>query len=373
MELLDTLLADYTVRTVMLGCALLGFTAGALGVFALLRRQSLLGDAISHAALPGVAIAFLLTGSRDPLVLVLGALLSGWLGTLVVSAITRTTRLRQDAALGIVLSVFFGIGLVVLVIVNKLPTAGKAGLSTFLFGNASTLLARDVYTICVLGLACLICVLLFWKEFKLVSFDPQFAASTGLPERMLDTTLTTLIVLAIVIGLQAVGVVLMSALVVAPAAAARQFSDRLLNVVLLGGLFGAISGVAGAGISASVAQLPTGPVIVVVASVITALALCLAPHRGLLPDYLRHLAARRRIETQRILQALYRLVESDPDPFRPHDPNALRVVGLRSARNTINVLVDLGWVEYSGERGWIRLTESGWQEARRSVEGGAAG
>lgn len=369
MDWLGTLLSDYTVRTVMLGCALLGFSAGALGVFALLRRQSMLGDAISHAALPGVAIAFLLTGSRDPLVLVLGALFSGWIGTLVVNAITRTTRLREDSALGIVLSVFFGIGLVFLVIVNRLPTAGKAGLSTFLFGNASTMLTRDVWTICLLGLACLVCLFLFWKEFKLISFDRQFAATTGLPERLLDTSLTTLIVLAIVIGLQAVGVVLMSALVVAPAAAARQFSDKLFNVVMLAGLFGAVSGVAGAGLSASIARLPTGPVIVVIASAITLAALLFAPHRGLLPDYLRYLASRRRIQTQRILQALYRLVESDPDPFRPHDPHALQVIGLRSARHTLKVLVDLGWVEYVGERGWIRLTDSGWQEAQRSVEG----
>ncbi|MEZ5337499.1 MAG: iron chelate uptake ABC transporter family permease subunit [bacterium] len=369
MDALTALLSDFTVRTVMLGCALLGFTAGALGVFALLRRQSLLGDAISHAALPGVAIAFLLSGSRDPLVLVLGALASGWLGTLLVSAITRSTRLREDSALGIVLSVFFGVGLVILVIVNRLPTAGKAGLSTFLFGNASTMLTRDVWTICLLGLACLCCLALFWKEFKLISFDPQFAASTGLPERMLDTTLTTLIVLAIVIGLQAVGVVLMSALVVAPAAAARQFSDKLLNVVLLGGLFGALSGIGGAMLSASVEKLPTGPVIVVLASVLTLLAILLAPHRGLLPDWLRHLASRRRIETRRILQALYRLVESDPDPFRPHDPNALHAVGLKTARSTLAVMVDLGWVEYSGERGWVRLTAEGWEEARRSIGG----
>ncbi len=368
MDWLATLFSDYTVRIVMLGCALLGFTAGALGVFALLRRQSLLGDAISHAALPGVAIAFLLTGSRDPLVLVLGALVSGWIGTLVVSAITRSTRLREDSALGIVLSVFFGIGLVMLVIVNKLPTAGKAGLSTFLFGNASTMLASDVRTICILGLACLLCLFLFWKEFKLISFDPQFAASTGLPERLLDTSLTTLIVLAIVIGLQAVGVVLMSALVVAPAAAARQFSDRLFVVVMLGGLFGALSGVAGAGMSASIEKLPTGPVIVVFASIITVLAILLAPHRGLLPEYLRQLASRRRIETQRVLQALYRLVETDPDPYRAHDANVLQVVGLRSARHTIAAMQDLGWVERTEDRGWIRLTQAGWLEVQRSVQ-----
>jgi manganese/zinc/iron transport system permease protein len=367
---LAELFSDYTVRIVMLGCALLGFSAGALGCFALLRRQSLLGDAISHAALPGVAAAFLLTASRDPLLLVSGALISGWLGTLVVNAIVRTTRIRQDAALGIVLSVFFGAGMVLLAIVNQLPSAGKAGLKTYLFGNASTMLATDVRTICVLGLLCLVFLALFWKEFKLISFDREFAASTGLPERLLDTGLTTLIVLAIVIGLQAVGVVLMSALVVAPAAAARQFSDRLVIVVLLSGLFGALSGVAGAGISASMEKLPTGPVIVVIASLLAILSLLLAPHRGLLPDMLRQAASRRLIQTRRTLQALYRLVESDPDPYRPHDPNALQVIGLRAAGRTITVLVDLGWVEYSGERGWIRLTEQGWREARSSVRGG---
>src|SRR5687767_14200754 len=219
-ELLRQLLFDYTLRTVALGAAALGIVAGALGTFAVLRRQSLLGDAISHAALPGIVLAFLLTGSKSTLVLVLGAALAGWLGTLVVMLVVRHSRVPEDSALGIVLSVFFGAGLVLLTYVQKLPDASQAGLDRFLFGQAATMLERDVVVIAALGSLALLAVALFWKEFKLLSFDPDFGESLGVPMRAIDILLTTFLVIAIVIGLQTVGVVLMSAMVIVPAAAA---------------------------------------------------------------------------------------------------------------------------------------------------------
>src|SRR5687767_10522773 len=203
MDALGDLLRDHTLRTVSLGAALLGLVSGGLGTYAVLRRQSLLGDAISHAALPGIALAFLLTRSRDPLVLLLGAAAAGWLGTLAVMAITRSTRLKEDTALGIVLSVFFGFGLVLLTFIQQLPDASQAGLDRFLFGQAATLLARDVATIGALGLLALLTAMLFWKEFKLLAFDPDFAASLGFPMRRLDVLLTSVLVIAVVIGLQA--------------------------------------------------------------------------------------------------------------------------------------------------------------------------
>lgn len=279
--ILNGLLFDYTLRTVALGAAVLGVVSGCLGAFALLRRQSLIGDAISHAALPGVVLAFMLTGVKGPAVLMAGAALAGIAGVLLVIAITRSTRIKQDAALGIILSVFFGFGLMLLTFLQRDPNARQAGLNHFLFGQAATLLIGDVLLMALFGGAALIVLLLLWKEFKLLSFDRDFGASLGLPMPLLEVLLTFLLVLAIVIGLQAVGVVLMSAMIVAPAAAARQWTDRLGLMVALSGSFGALAGVAGAIISSLGSGLSTGPVIVLCISAIAAFSLLFGRSRGL--------------------------------------------------------------------------------------------
>jgi len=273
---------DYTLRTVALGAATLGAVSGALGVYAVLRGQSLIGDAMSHAALPGIALAYLLTRSKVPLVLMAGAAATGWLATLAVMAIVRRSRVKYDGALALILSVFFGVGLVLLTYLQNTPDAGQAGLDTFLFGQAAALVTDDVITMAVLGSLAMAGVGLFWKEFKLLAFDEAFGQSLGFPMRAIDIGLTTLIVVAIVIGLQAVGVVLMSAMIVAPAAAARQWTDRLSVMMGLSVAFGAASGVAGALLSSNLANVPTGPTIVLCASVIVAVSLFAAPHRGLL-------------------------------------------------------------------------------------------
>ncbi|HUF37031.1 MAG TPA: metal ABC transporter permease [Anaerolineales bacterium] len=286
-ELLHQLFFDYTVRTVALGTGILGIVSGALGAFAVLRRQSLLGDAMSHAALPGVVGAFMLTGSKAPATLLLGAAISGLAGTLFMIAITRYTRIKEDAALGIILSVFFGFGLMLLTFLQQNPNARQAGLNTFLFGQAATLLASDVRTMAVLGGGAVALMLVFWKEFKLLSFDRDFGGSLGYPMQGLEILLTGLLVVAIVIGLQAVGVVLMSAMVVAPAAAARQWTNALGKMVGLAAVFGAVSGITGAVLSSTGAGLSTGPVIVLCASVIVAISLLFAPNRGLVWNGLR--------------------------------------------------------------------------------------
>lgn len=273
--------SDYTLRTVALGAALLGMVSGALGSFAVLRKQSLLGDAISHAALPGIALAFLFTGSKATLVLVLGAGIAGWTGTLIVMSIVQTTRIKEDSALGIVLSVFFGFGLMLLTYIQKQPQASQAGLDKFLFGQAATLLERDVYVIAWLSFIALAIMVLCWKEFKIVSFDPGYAATVGLGVRRVDVLLTSVIVIAIVTGLQTVGVVLMSAMVVAPGAAARQWTNKLGVMVALSALFGAFAGASGAVLSSTAERLPTGPTIVVCLSVIVVVSLLFAPERGI--------------------------------------------------------------------------------------------
>lgn len=275
------ILFDYTLMIVTAGTALLGAVSGSLGTYAVLRRQSLLGDAISHAALPGIAIAFLLTGSKTPLILVLGAAIAGWLGTLLIMSIVRLTRIKYDSALGIVLSTFFGFGLVLHTRIQRTGNANQAGLDTFLFGQAATILKRDVLTIGILGGIAIIVMLVFWKELKLLVFDEGFAASLGFPIRALDVLLTSLLVIAIVLGLQAVGAVLMSAMLVAPAVAARQWTDRLGLMVFLAACFGALAGVSGTLISSSASRIPTGPTIVLCATVVVGFSIAFAPNRGL--------------------------------------------------------------------------------------------
>ncbi len=273
---------DYTLCIVIGGTAILGLTSGTIGVFAFLRRQSLLGDAISHAALPGIALMFLVTHTKNPTVLLLGGALSGGVGTMLMKLVTYKTTLKTDAILGIVLSVFFGFGLVLLTIIQKLPIANQAILNKFLFGNASTLLPEDVFVMAVVASVVLVMVVVFWKEFTLIAFDPVLAHVLGYPVRLLDMVLIFLLVLTIVIGLQTVGVVLMSTMLIAPAAAARQWTSSCGKMVILAGMFGAVSGALGAIISSMVDRLPTGPTIVVIVSVLVLCSLLFAPHRGIL-------------------------------------------------------------------------------------------
>ena len=279
---------DYTLMIVAIGAALLGAVSGSLGTYAVLRRQSLLGDAISHAALPGIAIAFLLTGSKTPLILVLGAAIAGWLGTLLILSVVRLTRIKYDSALGIVLSTFFGFGLVLHTLIQRTGNANQAGLDTFLFGQAATMLESDVLTIGILGGIAIVIMLVFWKELKLLVFDEDFAASLGFPTRALDILLTSLLVIAIVLGLQAVGAVLMSAMLVAPAVAARQWTDKFSVMMFLAACFGALAGVSGTIISSSASRIPTGPTIVLCTTVVVGFSIAFAPNRGLLWDRLRH-------------------------------------------------------------------------------------
>jgi manganese/zinc/iron transport system permease protein len=357
------LLTDYTLRTVALGAAALGATSGALGSFAVLRKQSLLGDAISHAALPGIALAFLFTGSKATPVLVAGAAVAGWLGTLAVMKITRATRVKEDSALGIVLAVFFGFGLVLLTYVQKRPDASQAGLDRFLFGQAATLLHRDVILIASLGSLALLGAALFWKEFKLLSFDPDYGASLGFPMRAVDVILTTLLVVSIVIGLQTVGVVLMSAMVVAPAAAARQWTDRMGRMVAVAGLFGALAGVSGAVISSLTEHLPTGPTIVLCLTALVVLSILFAPNRGVLWEAVRDRGSRNRLHMDAVLGDLHELARHHADPEHGHAAAVLEAMH-PGAHRELREMESQGWARQTGRDEWA-ITPAGRGEAER--------
>lgn len=360
------MILDYTVRTVALGAAVLGAVSGALGTFAVLRRQSLLGDAMSHAALPGIALAFLITREKDPWVLVAGAAVACWLAAIAVMAVVRQGRVKYDGALALVLSVFFGFGLVLLTAIQRLPNATQAGLDKFLFGQAAALLARDVTVMALLGGGAIAILLAGWTRFQVLSFDPDFAHSLGLRVRGLDVLLTSLLVVAIVIGLQTVGVVLMSALVVAPAAAARQWSDRLGPTVALAALFGATAGAAGALLSSMTVRLPTGPTIVLCASVIVGLSLAFGPARGLVWDRMRAARNRASVQADLVLRALYALARGHDDPGHPHAEAVLALsVEPKGVRRALETLAARGQVREAGPRAWA-LTHAGLAAAARA-------
>jgi len=291
-EAMASLFESSALRTVAMCAVALGVIAGAVGSFAVLRRQSLQGDAVSHAALPGVAIVFLL-GVREPGWLILGAAISGWVAMVLVGAIVRGSRVPFDAALGGALAVFFGLGLVLLTWMQRhMPSSNASALERYLFGQAALMRDADLRTILGFGGVALLCLALMWKEFKLLAFDPDFARVLGFPTRRLDLLLTTLTTIAVVIGLQAVGVVLMTALLIAPAAAARQWTDRLGRMVILAGFFGGLAGFAGVVLSHSASAaakraVATGPTIVLCATAIMAVSLVLGSSRGLLWSWAR--------------------------------------------------------------------------------------
>ncbi len=360
---------DYTLRVVAVGSGVLGATAGALGSFAYLRRQSLVGDALSHAALPGIALAFLVTGSKAPLPTIMGAALAGWLATLAVRLVVRRSRVPYDSALGMALAVFFGIGLVLLTEIQKRPDAAQAGLESFLFGQAASLLREDVVVMSVLGVGCLLLLGLLWKEFKLLAFDLEFGASLGWSMRRLDGLFTLLLVVAVVIGLRTVGVVLMSAMVVAPAAAARQLTDRLAPMVAISAAIGVVSGISGAVLSSLVPRLPTGPTIVLVLSAVVVLSLAFAPRRGLLWRWIKLGKLQPSAVLDPVLMHLYALAQQHPDdPDHGHGLAVLRTMSPAGAdlERALADLEDRGLVQTVGDRVWAP-TPIGRREAERAL------
>lgn len=277
-----TILQSYTTQMVLLGTALLGLASGIAGTFAVLRKESLIGDGLSHAALPGVVIAFLLTGIKDIEVLITGAALSSITAAWLITITVENSKIKFDGALATILSAFFGLGMVLLTYVQSLNDAGQAGLSKFIFGQAATILARDVYITSVAALIIIVLTALFWKELKLISFDVEYAKTLQIPVTFTLILYRSLLIMTIIIGIQSVGAILISSLLIAPAVGARQWTNKLGTMCILAGFFGMISAIGGTIWSTSVPKLPTGPAIIVILSILVLLSLIFAPNRGML-------------------------------------------------------------------------------------------
>lgn len=361
-------LSDPNVRSVVLGMVLLGASAGAVGCFTLLRKRALLGDAIAHAVLPGICVAFMLSGTKNIAVLMAGAIVSGWIALWAIDFITLRSRIKSDTATGLVLSVFFGVGILLLTVIQKSGNASQSGLDKFLFGKAAAMTISDVQLLAIVSVALLGTIAVFLKAFFIASFDAQFARSIGMPMRLIELLLATITVVAVAVGIQAVGVVLMAALLITPAAAARYLTDRLWVMLVLAIFIGALSGIGGAYISYIAPAMPTGPWVVVVLSLIAATCVFFAPRKGLVSRWWQHRRNRRQMLEENILKIFYQLGESNGDFFVPR-----RAIALQQRRPLTQAYLQQGLrqliakedIRLSSE-GWV-LTEKGKQNAQRLV------
>jgi manganese/zinc/iron transport system permease protein len=310
-----TLQAGYNTNLVLIGVTLLGAAAGVVGTFAVLRRRAMMSDTLSHATLPGICLAFLaavlldLDGRSLP-VLLAGATVSGVIGVLVVQAVVQTTRLPEDAAMGAVLSVFFGLGFVLLSHIQTLGTGAEGGIAKFIYGQTAAMSSGEAMTIAWVALGATLAAALLFKEFRLACFDREFALAQGWPVALIDLLMMALVVLVTVIGLRAVGLILIVALIIIPAAAARFWTERLSVMTVTAAGLGAASGYLGAAASALFPSFPAGGIIVLTAGAFFVISLLFAPARGVLAASLRQARLRFQIGSEHVLRAAFEALES---------------------------------------------------------------
>lgn len=276
------MLLSANAQWVLFSTLILGMASGMIGCLAYWKRQSLMSDALSHAALPGVVIGFWLIGTKNMPVMIAGAAISALLGALMIQWIRSSSRIKEDTAMGMILSVFFGFGIMMLTIVNRFAGGNQSGLDSFIFGQAASMVRKDVYTMMVLAAIVIIVVSIAFKEWKLFLFDPDFARGLGLSRRLMDGIYLAVLVMVIVIGIQAVGVILMAALLIIPAVSARYWTHSFKWMVFLSAIFGGGSGVIGTLISTMGIGWPTGPFIVLASAVLFVLSLVFGMEKGLL-------------------------------------------------------------------------------------------
>lgn len=295
-----TLQLGYNASLVALGAAALGLAAGAVGAFLFLHKRALVSDAASHSTLPGLVGAFLIVtlaggNGRSVLVLMAGSAVSAWLGLRWVRWLTTRTRLPEDAAIGVALSVLFGFGIVLMTVVQALPAGRQAGLESYLLGSTAGMLFSEAVIIALGGLAVLAGVYLFRRPLTLTAFDPVFAATQGISQRKSDAMLMGLVLAITVVGLKIVGLILIVALLVVPPATARFWTDSVVQLAGLSAALGAVAAYVGAALSASAPNLPTGPIIVLVGVVLFIVSMLFAPRRGAVARAIRHRHAARSV------------------------------------------------------------------------------
>lgn len=352
---------------VVVGTTLLASSSAVVGTFSYLKGQSLVGDAIAHALLPGVVLAFMLGDGRNPAYLIFGALVSGLIAHYGIEFIQNRTKLKSDTAVSLVLSTFFGFGIMLMSVVQQRGQGQQAGLERYLLGKAAAITMLDVYTFSALALVLLLGVALFYKGFQLMTFNEDFAHAIGLPVGLIRVTFTVLTVLAVTIGIQTVGVVLMAALLITPAAAARAWTKSLPQMIVLAAVFSAISAILGTLISSAITKMPTGPWIVIILGLIGFTSLFIAPEKGWLFKRKRALENRSKTNRENIMKLMYRQEEKCGTGNKLSIPQILSIRAMREDALRVG-LKDLK------KRLWIiehidgfTLTDLGRIEGRRVV------
>lgn len=362
---------DPNVRYVVAGTILLGVSAGVLGCFAILRGRALVGDAIAHAVLPGVCLAFIVVGDKNPFALLVGAIIFGWIGIIVMDYVIQNSKISPDASIGMVLSVFFGLGVLLLTFIQSSGNVNQSGLDAFLFGHAASLVPLDVIVFGTLSVLIILTVTLTFKELMLVSFDTGFATVIGYPVKKLEFLIATLLVMTITVGIQAVGVVLMASMLIIPAAAARYWTTSLFYMLIIAGGVGAFSGVTGSYVSYLAPSMPTGPWMVLAALCVFILSFLFAPKRGELSRFLNNRVNRKTIQDENILKTLYLLEETDERKHRSRtlgDILKRRRMKGSDVKNGLKRLIEQGKAEkYEGHPDMYMLTEEGRVRAKRIV------
>lgn len=362
-----SILYNPNVVYVILGCLLMSVSASTVGTFTFLRKKSLIGDAVAHSILPGICLAFILNGTKNPLFLIPGAFLTGWLSILLVDAITHHSKIKQDAAISIVLSVFFGTGIWLLTVIQHSGMDNQSGLDAFLFGKAAALTSFDVWVFGIVALLLIISIWAFYKEFQLLSFDKDFAQSIGYRTQLLELLLSGLTVLAIVTGIQAVGVVLMASLLIAPAATARFWTDKLHVMIFIAIFISSISAIIGASISYIAPSMPTGPWIVMVLSLSAVLTFIFAPNKGILVKWLKQRGNQKQMLEENILKTFYYLTQTTHETDQPYykltEIQKQRALSNAKLNKGLEALIGQGYIEKQHE--YYKLTKEGLQQGKR--------
>lgn len=280
---------------VLTSTLILGAAAGMVGSLAYWKKQSLMSDALAHAALPGVIIGFLLIGEKNIILLILGAAISALIGAFFIQWVQSATRISEDTAMGMVLSIFFGFGIMLLTIVNRTAGGNQSGLDSFIFGQAASMVRTDVFTMLILAISVIAIVFIGFKEWKIYLFDPNFAKGIGLSLRGMNVIYTLVLVTTIVIGIQAVGVILIAALLIIPSVSARYWTNSFRLMIFLSALFGGVSGVLGTFISAIGKGWPTGPFIVIFATLFFIISLVFGKEKGIFINYIERRTQRKHL------------------------------------------------------------------------------
>ena len=355
-----------TLWYVLAGTVLAAVSASCVGALTLLQKKPLAGDAIAHALLPGLCIAFLLVGEKSLLALLIGAFTAGIIAFWAMDEIPKRSKVKKDTATALVLSLFFGIGLLFLTHIQHSGNAQQVGLQHFLFGNAASIQVHDVMIFTTIALTLLALLMLFFRGFKMLIFDEGFAATIGWPIKRLDLLLRVLVVVAVVIGIQSVGLVLMTAMLVAPAAAARCWTDRLGRMLVTSALFAATSAITGTLLSWHVARLPTGPCIVLMMAFLAMASFLLAPRKGLIAKLWAQYHYKKKVVRENLLKLLYTLAQEENNPMASHTLDGLLArYPLRQSKMIMGLqeLEDKGLVRYLKKQRWC-LTKAGRKEGK---------